>query len=368
MKIQVLQEELSKALNTTSRFASNKVQLPVLANVLLNGEKNKLLIAATNLETSVSVKIGAKVEKEGAITVPARTITDIVSNLKPGQVNIEVEKESISLASSGFRSSVSGMNPMDFPSVPNETGAGSIGLSLKDFQDALSLVLFAVSIDETRPVLTGTLMIIKGEEAVLVATDGFRLSQKKLKVGKGHEEKRLIIPKNVLSELIRIGSGEKVEFSYKKSENQVIFGVNNIVLSSRVIEGEFPDFERIIPKEGKIRIVLDKEEFLRSVKVASVFARDAANVVKLAVSSDSLEILSESQQTGSQKTGLDAKIEGNLSKDTFTIAFNFRFLEDFLGAVKSGEIHMEFSEPNAPAVFLDPKDTNFLHIIMPVRL
>ncbi len=367
MKIQVLQENLSKALSICSRFTSSKIQLPVLANVLLKTNKNKLLLSSTNLETSVAINIGAKVLKEGEITIPARVITEIISNLDPGQVDLEVEKEILKIKTTNFNSAITGLNSSDFPKIPTETGVNGFEVVSHDLLDALPSVLFSVSSDETRPVLTGVLMIIGKEFLTLVATDGFRLSQKKINTKGIKEERKFILPKGVLVELSRVVESEYVSFSYKKSDNQFILSSDDLVLSSRIIEGEFPDFERIIPKETKIRIRLDRDDLLRSIKLAGVFARDSANVVKLTVSGNSLEVSAESSQSGSQKTQLDVKIDNDLS-DSFTIAFNYRFLEDFLNAVKGEYIRMEFSDTNAPALFLDEKDLNFLHIIMPVRL
>ena len=371
MKVQVLQENLSEALSFCSRFAGSRIQLPVLANILLKTNKNKLLVASTNLEISVSISIGAKVTKEGEITVPARTITDVVSNLGAGQINIEVDKELVKVTTNDFESSISGMNSADFPVIPHELGLNSLQLPSKDFTKALSNVLFAVSNDETRPVLTGVLTIFKSNEITLVATDGFRLSQKKLQLKGDKEEKRVILPKNALSELSRLsGAEDSIAFSFKKNENQVLLGVGNSTLATRVIEGEFPDFERIIPKETKIKVFVDKEELLRAVKLASVFARDAGNVVKVFIREDSIELSAESQTSGSQKTKVEAKVETDILKKgtDFVIAFNYRFLEEFLNTVGGEEVQLELSDPNAPALFLDPKDTNFLHIIMPVRL
>lgn len=379
MKLQVLQENLSQALNITSRFASTRAQLPVLANVLLSTKKNKLIVSATNLEISVSLAIGAKVRKEGEITVPARLMADLVSNLQVGAINLEAEKEKLKISSQNFSSDISGMNSSDFPAVPQSIGKGVLNLPKEDFLQGLSQVLFAASIDETRPVLTGVLFIFPpaGKQGnknnfVLVATDGFRLSQKKmsLKPLKGQKEQRLILPKSALSELARLsGDEEEVRFAFREGDSQVVFSVDNAVLSSRVIEGEFPDFERIIPKEIDYKINLDKEELLRAVKLASVFARDSANVVKLSVKKDSIELSAESSQSGSQETQVDAKVENNSGKGDkeFEIAFNYRFLEDFLQVVEGDEVQLDFSNPNSPGIFTDPEDPNFLHLIMPVR-
>jgi DNA polymerase III subunit beta len=367
MKVQVLQEELSKALNICSRFSSNKVQLPVLANVLLTTDKSKFRISSTNLEVSVSIAIGAKVVEEGSLTVPSKIILDLVSNLRPGQIDLFSEKEVLKISSDSFDSTITGMNSSEFPVVPTEVGAGSLKLASSDFEKALSKVLFSVSVDETRPTLTGVLCIFGNDEVIFVSTDGFRLSQKKIKSGSQLEGKKIIVPKGTFSELPRMIDGDSVDLSFKKTENQIVFGLSNKVVGSRVIDGEFPDFERIIPKVSKIRVNVDKEEFLRNIKLASVFAKDSANVVKLSIKENSLEINAESQQHGTQKSTLDAKVERD-SKDKFEIAFNYRFLEEVLNVVDSDDVQIEFSEPNSPVLFIDKKDSNYLHIIMPVKL
>jgi DNA polymerase-3 subunit beta len=374
MKLQVLQKNLSHALNITSRFASAKAQLPILTNLLFQTKKNKLVISATNLETSISLSLGARIKEEGSITIPSQTIASLVSNLNPGQIDLESKKEKLKISSAGFKSTLSGINPADFPTVSNTIGKNALQIQTGAFLQGLSKVLFAVSTDETRPVLTGVLIIIKKDILVLVSTDGFRLSQKKIKLkgnSKNYEGKTMIIPKNTLTELSRIkGDSEVINFSYKKDESQVIFGIADAILSSRIIEGEFPDFERIIPKESGIKVNVDKEDFLQAVKLASVFAKDSANMVKVAVKKDAILVSAESKLAGSQEMKVDAKVKIGESgeKEELTIAFNYRFLIDFLNSVESADVGMEFSGPNAPALFIDSKDDDFLHIIMPVKL
>ncbi len=367
MKVQVLQDDLNKAISICSRFASSRVQLPVLANILLEADNNKLRVCSTNLEVSVSISLGAKVTEKGSITVPSKVITDIVSNLKSGTIDLVSEKEVLSIKSSEFESNVSGMNASDFPVTPQDVGAESIKFPFDGFKNSLSRVLFSVSNDETRPVLTGVLMILKVGEVVLVSTDGFRLSQKKIKIAGNTTEKKIIIPKNTLAELSRITGSTEFEFSVKKADNQIVLGIANVVMASRIIDGEFPDFEKIIPKTTKFKILVDKEELLRCIKLASVFAKDSANVVKFLISEKTLEVTAESNQSGTQKGKVDIKLTGSV-EGKFEIAFNYRFLEEFLNAVDSEEIQIEFSDPNSPVLFLDLKDTDYLHIIMPVRL
>ena len=374
MDLQVLQENFSKALSITSRFASVKAQLPVLSNVLLSARKNKLLISATNLELSISITIGAKVKKEGELTVPSRTITDLVGNLTEGQMNLSSEKEHLKITTGNFSSTLAGMNSSDFPSVPQVVGGNAITFPKVDFLKSLTSTLFAASTDETRPVLTGVLLIFdtSGKKNILtfVATDGFRLSKKQMRLDAKISisiQERLILPKNSLSELLRLSSEEEnLKFTFSEKESQIIFGVGESVLSSRIIEGEFPDYERIIPKETVSKLTLDREELHRAVKLASVFARDAANVVKLTVGKDFLEISAENSQSGSQEMKIDAKVEGD--GKNLKIAFNYRFLEDFLNSVGGEEVQIELGGSNSPGVFTDPKDSDYLHLIMPVRI
>jgi len=366
MKLKVLQENLSKALINASRFTTSKAQLPILGNIKLEAKKTKLIISATNLEMSISISVGAQIEKDGEIAVPSKIITEIINNLQPGTVSLAAEKEQLKISANSFSSNISGMNTSDLPLIPQKLNEKvSILLPKENFIDALSQVLFATSIDETRPILTGVLMIFKGKDLIMVGTDGFRLSQKKIKLEQSYKVSNIVLPKGIIGELIKTSSEkENILFESKKEENQVIVSIDDTILSTRVLEGEFPDYEKIIPKSSTIKINVDKEEFQRAVKLASVFARDSANIVKIEVQKDSLTLSAESQSSGSQKTKIDAKVDGEALK----IAFNYRFLEEFTHSIKGEEIEMQFSNSNAPGIFLDPKDGEFLHLIMPVRI
>jgi len=368
MKLRVLQENLAKSLSIASRFTSVKAQLPVLGNILLSAKKTKLVISSTNLETSVSISIGAQIKEEGDLTISSRVITDVVTNLSSGTLDLESEKEHLKIKTQNFSSKISGMNASDFPSVPQVINKSeSLFLPKNEFVEALSRVIFSASVDETRPTLTGVLFLFQKGLLSLVATDGFRLSQKMLPLKEIAKSQKVIIPKGVLSELSRLGDNEEeLLFQLKEKDNQVLFGFPDVVLSSRVLEGEYPDFEKIIPKSSAIKLRVDKEELLRAIKLSSVFARDSANIVKLSLGPDAVKLSAESSQSGSQETLVDAKIEGG-TKD-FEIAFNYKFLEDVLRALKGEEVLMGFSNSASPGVFLDPKDSDYLHLIMPVKI
>lgn len=373
MKLQVLQENLNKAIGIASRFTSNRAQLPILGNILLTASKSKLTVSSTNLEISVSMSVGSKIEKEGEISVPSRVLTELVANLPRETLTLEAEKEQLKISSSAFSSNILGMNTSDFPKVPSHVNKEKgMVLPKEEFSKALSKVLFASSIDETRPILTGVLFILDKGSLTLVATDGFRLSFNKIQIPGVKQVSKMVLPKNVLSEVGRVDEGEDIVLELQEKEKQIVFGSGDTILSSRLLEGEFPDFEKIIPKTSVYKISVDKEDLLRSVKLSAPFARDNANIVKIKILKDSIKLFAESSQAGNQETKVEAKVDPTPPEasrgEGFEIAFNYKFLEDFLGSVAGEEVKMEFSGVDKPGVFTDPIDSNYLHLIMPVKI
>jgi DNA polymerase III subunit beta len=368
MKITVLQENLAKAVGRAFRFASTRSQLPILGNVLLMAEKTKLNISATNLEISVSTSMGAKIEEEGSLSIPAKVLNELIGNLPNGTLLLKSDKEQLEVSSKGFDSKILGMNANDFPKVPNSIDKEkAISIEKKKLLESLPQVMFASGTDETRPVLTGVLLIMQKTSLTLVATDGFRLSRKKIQITSS-KEGNVIIPKGILMEVAKAyEDSEEISFDFKESDKQVIFGTEDVVLTSRLLEGTYPDFEKIIPISSSINVKVDKEEFMRGVKLAAIFAREAANVIRLNLSGDSLTVTAESSASGSQETVVDAKVDGDIGKK-FEIAFNCKFLEDFLHSVKGGEVRIDFTTSDKAAVFTDTSDQNYLHLIMPVKI
>lgn len=379
MKLTVLQENLSKAVSQASRFASTRSQLPILGNILLRATKTKLTISSTNLEISVQTQIGAKIEEEGEISIPAKVITELIGNLPKEQVSLESEKEQLKIKAPGFSSKILGMNPSDFPKIPGIL-AKPITLPKKEILESLSQVVFATSTDETRPILTGVLFILDKNNLTLVATDGFRLSQKKITLSalkEGLIAQKIVIPKGVLGELGRsLEEITEVQLEIQEKEKQILFGLGDVVLSSRLLEGDYPDFEKIIPQSASLSVRTDKEDLLRAVKLASIFAREAANIVKFKLSKDSIKVSAESSNSGSQEMDVEAKIESSGStpqggpylESGFDISFNYRFLEEFLHSVVGDEVKMDFTTVDKAGVFTDPGDKEYLHLIMPVKV
>lgn len=376
MKIQIFQENLLKALNTAGRSISSKAQLPILANVLLSTENNRLKVSATNLETGVNIWTGAKIEKEGSITLPSKILQEYVSSLPAEKISLEVKENIANLTSTSFNASFNGLAASEFPVLPKgEKKIFSFQSSV--LIEVINRVAFASASDEGRPILTGVSFKKEGKTLTLAATDGYRLSVEKVEVakisteGKDEEELRsLVIPAKTLLEVSRIVSEQVkqdqsiIEMSLTKDGNQAVFSFPEIELSTRLLEGDFPDYEKIVPQEASTTVTLDKEELLRAIRTASIFARDSANIVKFKFQEGKAVISANSPQVGENISEIGAKTEGGEAE----IAFNFRFLLDFLAAVKEGEVSLEMTGSLNPGLFKIKGKASYLHVIMPVRL
>lgn len=365
MKVIVLQENLNQALTAAGRLTTTKSQLPILANILLKTEKGRLRLSATNLETGINYLLGAKVQKEGEITIPAKVILELVSSLPAEKVNLIVNGDLLKVETSSSRAEVNGISAAEFPEIPRFKGQPDFVFKAEQFQEAIDQVCFAAASDETRPVLAGVKMALEAGELVLAATDGYRLSVKNLKGFKSEKLKKpLIIPARTLQEAVRIRESGEVKLLVSKKENQVIFGLEDVEIVCRLIEGQFPDFNKVIPSDHKTRFSVAKEELLKAIKLASIFARETANITKFQISKSKLQISANAPQVGKNISEIEIKNEGEENK----IAFNFRYLLDFLATVAAEEVVFEMADPLSPGVFRLPKDNSFLHIIMPVRV
>jgi len=373
MKLSVLQENLAKGLSLVSRSVAPKAQLPVLGNILLTTDKGRLKLSATNLETGINYWLGAKIEKEGAISVPAKILTEFVSSLPSEKIELEVKENSLNLICGAYQASFVGLPASEFPSLPTLKDKETFSFPSGELLKSISQVSFAAASDEGRPVLTGVLFQVKENNLVLVATDGYRLSFKKMGKVKGVEEakefkKGLIIPSRTLNEVGKILTDQEQEkgmgLTITPSSNQIIFSTAEAEIVSRLIEGSFPEFEKIIPEKGTTKVVLETQDFIQAVRTAAIFARESANIVKFKVQSSKFKISANAPQVGENLIELEGKQEGEDNK----IAFNSRYLLDFLNSVDTEQVSFEMTTPLNPGVFRPVGDPSYLHIIMPVRV
>lgn len=366
MNIQVLQENLLKSLTRITRVVPARPQLPILQNLKLVASKEGLEITATNMETTETIWVGSKVEKDGEICVSARVLTELVASLPPETVHMVLSDEQLHISCGKFTAELPTVGAAEFPPKPALLSKDSAKIDKEKLCSALSSVLFAAATDEGRPVLTGVRVMEEGEQTLFVATDGYRLSLRRVAL----PVKSLsgaIIPAKALMEVVKLSNEDKEDKEILvglAGEHQAGFIVGDTTLFTRLIDGEYPSFERIIPKTFTTRALVEKEPFLQAVRSAAIFARDNANIVRLSLDKQRVVVSANAAQTGKNAVELSAKIDG----DGGDIAFNSRFLLDFLTSFPDEEFLFEMTGSLNSGVFRPSKDDSSLHIIMPVRV
>ncbi len=372
MQVSTLQENLNIALGHVSRFCTGKSQLPILGNILLSTDSGRLKLSATNLEIGINYWLGAQIEQEGSITVPSKEITEFVSYLPTGKVDLNLSENSLlSVTSSKAESSFATIPSTDFPQIPSLDPTTAFELDYAMLSQSVNQIAFSSATDDTRPVLTAVYWRFTPDNFTMAATDGFRLSLKDIKlvnpiqIQNNAADAVYLIPARTLSEVVRLSKNTKtIKIGLTQDQRQVVFVFDDLELVSRLVEGEFPDYNRIVPTSSATKITLDKDEFSQAVKIASVFARESANVIRFNLGSDSLQITANAPQLGHNQAQVEAKIEGK----PLEIAFNYKFVSDFLAAVKGNQISIELNESLTPGLFRALSDPAFTHVIMPVRL
>jgi DNA polymerase-3 subunit beta len=373
MKATVLQNDFNKWLAVVTRIVPSRGQLPVLANVLIESEKEGIALSATNLEIGLRVIVGGKVTETGSITVPAKNFSEFINSLPTGNVELESEGEKLKVVGGSLAATFTGIAAAEFPVISRLENVRDnkkvVRLKRKIIEEIAKEVAFCAATDESRPVLTGVLFNVDGKFLKVTATDGFRLSRKLIELDDEITgiDKGLILPARTIMEMSKIladGKKEGIELGIVGESNQAVLGYENVELASRVLEGNFPDVERIVPKEWKTEVVCEREELLRAVRAVGIFARDSANVVKFVVSSDGLKIEASSAQTGESKVIVEAESEG----EDVSIAFNYRYVLDFLASLSHERIRLRVNDSLTAGVFGLDKREDLLHLIMPVRV
>ena len=366
MKFSILQQDLLPILSSVSRSVGIHSTLPVLSNILILAEDKKLKISATNLEIGIIKNVSAEVFEEGDITIPAKTILEVVQSLGTVKIDFESSGEVLNITSGKFKASINGIGANEFPVIPLPEGK-EFSFKKEVFLSC-SQILFASAADEGRPILTGILTQASGGKLDFVATDGFRLAHKEVKI-ENLSEFKCLIPRRTFEEVLRIvgedlGQDSDIEIYTIPSQNQIIFKIGQTIISSRLIEGIFPTWEKIIPSEFKARAVLGREDLVSASKLASVFARNEANTVTFNTQKDRFIITSSAKELGSQTNEVEAQIEG----EELEIAYNAKFLLDVLSALNTTQLIMEFSGPISPTLIKPVGIEGLEYIIMPVRL
>ena len=376
MKVTVLQENLSRGVNIVSRAVSPRSTLPVLGNILMAAEDGRLRLSATNLEMGITCWIAARIEGEGSTTVPARTLSDLVNTLPVDnvQLNLDARTQNLNVRCGTTNADIKCIDAQDFPPMPSIDLDGAVQLNVAEFKEMIQQVTFAASTDEARPVLMGVLLTVDKDKVTMAAADGFRLSVRKATLAT-HTQRpfNLIIPARALNELARVATEgeEPVYMAVPKGRNQVIFRYKDVEVTSQLIDGSFPDYQQIIPRSFKSRTLVSTAALVKACKQAEIFAREGMNVARLDIRQakgemqpSEVEISAVSEETGKNETIVEATVDGT----GLLIAFNVKFLREALEVIRTPNVVLETSAPNAPGVVKPVGDDSFLHVIMPMHV
>lgn len=376
MKVSVLQENLAKGLSIVGRSVPNRPTMQVLGNILLETEEGRLKLAATNLELGITAWIGAKIEEDGAITVPARTFIDLVNQLSPERVDLDldVRNQTLKIHCGATNSNIKGIDANEFPLIPQAGDDPGVAVPGTTMREMINQVVFSAATDDNRPILTGVYTRITPDEMIMAAADGYRLSVRKTPLELGTPQPTdLIIPARTLAELSRIigDEDEEILISIPQGRNQVIFHLKNVDVASTLLDGKFPDYNAIIPKSHSASTVAYTADLLRACKRADIFARDVNNNAKVTITpADSpsapgmVRLSATSNERGNADAIVDATVDGNEQE----ISFNVRYLIDVLNVIKEEQVLLQSNGPTAPGVIKPVGREDFIHVIMPMSV
>ncbi|MHB8573465.1 MAG: DNA polymerase III subunit beta [Candidatus Dormibacteria bacterium] len=368
MKVIASRERLAQGLQTVARAVSTRTTLPILNNVLVEAGDQGLVLTATNLEIGIRVELEARCEEAGRITVPARLLTDLVVQLPNEDVTLvlDTKTSTLNVRCTQHNHNIKGIDAAEFPPLP-QTGEGStFEITREQMVQAIEQTVPAASQDEARPVLMGVLTQLEDGRITFAATDGHRLAVKKLSAAgaNGHAES-LIVPRRALEELGRVlkGDGDAVQVTVSGQRNQISFRSGRVELSSRLIEGTYPNYAQVIPNGGLTTVHVDREDLLHKARAVGLMARDSANVLKLKTGEGVLVLTAHTNEVGDSQVEVPAEIEGA----DLGIAFNARYLIEVLEVLGSQQAALKFNGPLSPGLITANGDDDYLHVIMPVR-
>ncbi len=383
MRFSCTKENLSRGLNIVSRITAKNINLPILNNVLINIDNKNLKLQTTNLEIFVTAKIRSKIEEEGSFTAPSKLLSDYINLLPDERIDIEeLENNFIKTECGSFKTKMKGLSSSEFPLTPEMTKDNSLECPVNDFKKLIEKVIFAVSPNETRPELSGVFLKfeIKDKKLTAAATDSYRLAEQSISIGDAKtdlNEKSIIVPAKTLQEIHRIvslltdlpESGKNLEIFF--SDNQILFVYDNTEVFSRLIDGNYPEYQHIIPSGFKTSAVIDKEELIKAVKAASLFTKTNLNDVHLEFSAKGgetgeLTVSSAESQIGENKISLNAEIEGEKNK----IVLNYKYLNDGLNMIDSEKVMIQLNDDSTPCILgsAGKGQENYMYLIMPIKL
>jgi DNA polymerase III subunit beta len=366
MKITFLSDNLQGKISFLNHAVSSRGQLPILSNFLLQAKNGKLTISATDLEIGISSSIPVNIEEEGEITIPAKNFSDLLTNIVNQKITLTQNKDTLNLTGEKIKASFQTMPAEDFPKLYEEKGDEVIKIKKTLIEESLLRTIFSAAIDSSRPALSGMLLDKDNNEAILVATDGYRLSLQK-NVFKATEglEKPLVIPARIIKELLSIKEdSDEIKVYVSEKSSQILFTQNETTLVGRLIDAEYPNYGKIIPDDFTTKVEIERAALQNAIKICSVFARETANIIKFTIEKNKMIVSANSPSVGEDAVEVDAKTTGEENE----IAFNAKYLLDVLSFVNKEILVFEMNGPLNPGVFKIKGDDSYLHLIMPIRV
>lgn len=372
MKLIITQKHLNKGLSICEKIIGKNLTLPILQNILLTCEKNKgyLKMSATDLEVGIEILIPAKVEDEGTLTVPSKIFSDFVRNLPDEKVEIENKNNQLFITCENFKSSIKTESSKEFPIIPNITENNNINIKTSDFLNGLSSVIGAVSTLDIKPEISGIYMQFNKDSIYFVGTDSFRLSEKKIYLVNDFTEK-VILPRKTSDIILKIFENIDDQLKIEFNDNQIVIFNDlkeapglKIRMISRIIDGDYPNYEQIIPTDFSTSLNVKKDILIKHIKAASIFSSKINDVIlKVDPKKQELSVLSSDQEFGNHSSIVSGKIDG----EEMEIIFNFIYLLDGLNSVSSPDISIKLNKDNTPALISSDQDKSFKYILMPIK-
>jgi DNA polymerase-3 subunit beta len=365
MELKIGREKLVSALDTVTSVVSSRPTLPILGNVLIDARKKEIIISATDLEVGVVIKVEAQSAAEGKITVPARKLLDVVKEMPAEEVSITGDAGArMQLSSGKVEIKLLGLPPDEFPQLPEVKKDAEVRIGARVFAEMIRKTIYSVSADETRYVLNGALVLWEKSELKVVTTDGRRLAFMRRPLQSAGGKGEAIVPTKALQELVRLLANREDEVTMTLGEGYARFTAGNISLTTRLIDGNFPDYEQVIPKANDKKVTLDTDVFLAGVKRSSLIAADRSSSVRIDAKKGALVLTASSPELGEAHEELPARYDGA----ELSVAYNARYLLDVLKHVESKEVLLELSTPLAPGVLKPVGDETYICVVMPIRL
>lgn len=372
MKIEILKENLKSGLGIVEKIVGKNLSLPILDNVLITTEDSLLNLSSTDLETAIKIWILAKIIKKGKAVVPAKFLFSFISSLPDDKVVVEEKANNLFIESKNTKNQIQGFNPEEFPIIPILDNSKYLEVDNKKFCQGISQVIDIPMVSQSRPEISGIYFSFSKNSVKIVATDSFRLAEKNIQLeNKIEKEYSFILPQRPAKELMNILSNKEGILKIYFSESQVLFEFPmaeskhpEVQITSRLIEGEYPNYQDIVPNKFKTQVVLKKDEFLSQIKVASLFS-NKTNEVRLSIdpSKNSVGIFSKNTDVGENNSSISAKVEG----DPIDVSFNYKFLIDGLLNIKSSEINFNVSKEEGPCILSPVGDASYMYVLMPIK-